>query len=398
MRQPKKVITIPFILLLFFPHWASAQTVADNIHSLQSVLDNLYTEMLPKCSSLIGIGRAIAGFAATWYIAYRVWGHIARAEPVDFYPLFRPFSLGLAILLFPGVIAIMNGVLQPTVDGTSKLVENTDKSVQALLKQKEDEIKKTKQWQALVGPDGEGNRDSWMKYYHADEVGNEGFFGSLGNDVLFAIDKAGYNFRNSIKKVIATVLQIVYEAASLCINTLRTYILLLLAILGPLVFGLATFDGFQHILQVYLARYINIFLWLPIANVLGSMLGTIQEQMIKLDLSQIQQTGDTFFSTYDLGYMIFMVIGIVCYFCVPSIADMVLFVGGGSAMQQKITNMSMSTSMMAASGVAGVAGGFAGDIYSATIGTMQGGMAAGSSEHYNKEGNNSGYMHNKLSG
>jgi conjugative transposon TraJ protein len=391
---------MPAIALILAPSLAHADGgVADSIHSLQSVLDKLYADMLPRCDSLIGVGRAIAGFAATWYIASRVWGHIARAEAIDFYPLFRPFALGLAILLFPYVIATMNAVLQPTVTGTSLLVENSDKAVQALLKQKEQEIKKTKQWEALVGPTGEGDRELWMKYYHKDEIGHEGLFGSIGNDVLFAMDKAGYNFKNSIKKVIATVLQILFEAASLAINTLRTYILLLLAILGPLVFGIATFDGFQHILQVYLARYINIFLWLPICNILGSLLGTIQENMIKIDLSQIQQTGDTFFSTYDLGYIIFLVIGIVCFTCVPSIADMVLFVGGGGALQSKVTSMSMNTTMTAASGVVGAAGGFAGDIYNGTIGQMQGGMAAGSSGSYLPDkGSGSSYAARKLSG
>ena len=37
-----------------------------------------------------------------------------------------------------------------------------------------------------------------------------------------------------------------FEAAALCINTIRTFYLIVLAILGPLVFGIAVFDGFQH--------------------------------------------------------------------------------------------------------------------------------------------------------
>ena len=71
----------------------------DNLHEL---LRSLYDDMMPLCSRLIGVGRGIAGFAATWYIASRVWRHIANAEPIDFYPLFRPFVIGFAVLpLFP---------------------------------------------------------------------------------------------------------------------------------------------------------------------------------------------------------------------------------------------------------------------------------------------------------
>jgi len=55
------------------------------------------------------------------------------------------------------------------------------------------------------------------------------------------------------------VLQVVFEAAALCINTIRTFYLIVLAILGPLVLGLSVFDGFQHILNTWLAKYINVF-------------------------------------------------------------------------------------------------------------------------------------------
>ncbi|MFX8922180.1 conjugative transposon protein TraJ, partial [Acinetobacter baumannii] len=89
------------------------------------VLEQLYDDMMPLCSRLIGVGRGLAGFAATWYIAARVWGHIARAEPVDFYPLFRPFVLGFAVLIFPSVIAMINGVMKPTVTATAAMVKDS---------------------------------------------------------------------------------------------------------------------------------------------------------------------------------------------------------------------------------------------------------------------------------
>ncbi len=58
------------------PLLSSAQLsggTADNLKSMQAVLDQLYSQMIPLCSELIGVGRGIAGFAATWYIAARVW-------------------------------------------------------------------------------------------------------------------------------------------------------------------------------------------------------------------------------------------------------------------------------------------------------------------------------------
>ena len=72
-------------------NFAQGGGIASEVKSLHQVLEQLYSDMLPLCSKLIGVGRGIAGFAATWYIASRVWRHIANAEPIDFYPLFRPF-------------------------------------------------------------------------------------------------------------------------------------------------------------------------------------------------------------------------------------------------------------------------------------------------------------------
>src|SRR5690349_1527154 len=120
---------------MVLPQLLHAQGVANEIHSLQSVLDQLYDEMMPLCSKLIGVGQGIAGFAATWYIGSRVWRHIANAEPIDFYPLFRPFVIGFVVIIFPSVLAMINGVMKPTVTATAGMVTDSDKAIAVLLKQ-----------------------------------------------------------------------------------------------------------------------------------------------------------------------------------------------------------------------------------------------------------------------
>ncbi|MGN8068401.1 conjugative transposon protein TraJ [Mucilaginibacter sp. 22184] len=346
------------LLLLLLPALSQAQGLAGEISSMQSVLDKVYSEMLPLCSRLIGVARGIAGFAALWYIASRVWRQIAAAQPVDFYPLLRPFALGLAIIAFPAVIALMNGVLQPTVSATGAMVKDSDKAIAVLLKQKEDAVKKSKFYEMYVGEDGSGDRDAWYKYTHPKDPSaeDEGLFEGIGNDMKFWMEKQSYNFRNSIKQWLSQVLEVLYASAALCINTIRTFFLIVLAILGPLVFGFAVFDGFQHTLTVWLARYVNIFLWLPIANIFGSILGKIQENMLKLDISQIGQQGDTFFSTTDTAYLIFLVIGIVGYFSVPNVANYVVHAGGGNTILERVNTIVSNTKATAASSVQGGAG------------------------------------------
>ncbi|SDE88386.1 Bacteroides conjugative transposon TraJ protein [Mucilaginibacter pineti] len=337
---------------MLFPFLSHAQSagngVALTVGGLQGILDKVYDEMLPMCSGLIGVGSGIAGFAAIWYIASRVWRHMANAEPIDFYPLFRPFVLGFCVIHFQFVIAMMNGILQPTVTGTAKMVGDSDKAVAALLKEKEDKIKDSEVWKMYVGDDDKGDREKWYKYSHPDaDPSDESMLESVGNDMRFFMEKVAYKFQNNIKEWMSEILQVLFQAAALCINTLRTFQLIVFAILGPLVFGIAVFDGLQHTLTAWIARYINIFLWLPVCNIFGAIIGKIQELMLQYDLGQIQSTGTTVFSTTDAGYLIFMIIGIVGYFTVPSVANSIVNAGGMGAMLTKVTNISTSATSMA---------------------------------------------------
>ncbi len=327
------------LVIMLLPFTLQAQGSGAESKGLHQILEQLYEEMMPLCSNLIATGQGIAGFAAIWYIASRVWRHIANAEPIDFYPLFRPFVIGFCIMIFPSVLSLINGVMKPTVIATAAMVEGSNKAIEVLLKEKEKAIKETNPWKMYVGETGTGNRDKWYRYTHDENPADEGLIAGIGNDVRFAMEKASYNFRNSVKEMMSEVLGVLFEAAALCIDTLRTFQLVVLSVLGPLVFGIAVFDGFQHTLTVWLSRYINIYLWLPVANIFGSIIGKIQEQMLKLDITQVNQSGDTFFSRTDISYLIFMIIGIIGYFTVPSVANYIVHAGGGGALGQKVTSI-----------------------------------------------------------
>jgi conjugative transposon TraJ protein len=385
-----------FLIATFLPGILHAQSFAGEIHSLQSVLDQLYSEMLPLCSKLIGVGRGLAAFAALWYISSRVWRHLANAEPIDFYPLLRPFALGFCILIFPWVIALMNGILNPTVTGTAAMVTGSNNAIAYLLKLKEEAIKKTPSWQMYVGSGGEGDRDKWYRYTHPNGT-EEGTLDGIGNDIKFAMAKASYNFKNSVKQWMSEILHIVYEAAALCINTLRTFYLIVLAILGPLVFGFAVFDGFQHTLTVWIARYISVFLWLPVANIFGSIIGKIQENMLKIDIQQIIQYGDTFFSATDTAYLIFLLIGIVGYFTVPSVANYIIHAGGGYALLTKSSNVFTGGTRTAVTTTVAGAGAIMSSL-SQSAQVNQAGTTQSSKGSENNNSSGSGYMHDKLSG
>ena len=385
------------ILGMALPFKSQAQGMADDMNSLHSVLEQLYDEMMPLCSNLLGVGQGIAGFAAIWYIASRVWRHIASAEPIDFYPLFRPFVIGFCIMIFPSVLYMINGVMKPTVTATAAMVEGSNKAIERLLKEKEEALKETDPWKMYVGSTGSGDQDKWYRYTHDDaDPSGQGMLDGIGNDIKFAMSKASYNFRNSVKEWMSEVLRVLFEAASLCIDTLRTFQLVVLSILGPIVFGISVFDGFQHTLTVWLARYINIYLWLPVANIFGSIIGKIQENMLKIDIAQAGEYGETFFSRTDVAYLVFMIIGIIGYFTVPSVANYIVHAGGGGKKKKKVTSMFsnsttsvVNTTSQGTTMVADAMGNAAGRMYQSM-------SDSGNSAPYFKDKDN--YMADKLKG
>jgi conjugative transposon TraJ protein len=159
------------------------------------------------------------------------------------------------------------------------------------------------------------------------------------------------------------------------------------------------FDGFQHTLTVWIARYINIFLWLPVSNIFGSIIGKIQENMLKVDIAQVQDYGDTFFSPTDTAYLIFMIIGIVGYFTVPSVANYIVHAGGGNTLLYKVTSLTSSSSRSVVNSVSSGAGMVA-DSFGNSRSTVAVSMASNgvSGGYFNDKKDDGGYMKDKLSG
>lgn len=291
-------------------------------------------------------------------------------------------------MLFPTVLTVINGILKPTVAGTAAMVEGSETAIVALLDAREKAIQKTPYWQMFVGVDGQGDREKWYRYTNPD-AGDEGMIEGLGNDIQFAMAKAQYNFKNAIKQWLSEVLQIIFEAAALCINTVRTFYLVVLGVLGPLVLGLSVFDGLQNTIRGWLSKYINVYLWLPVANVFGSILGKIQENMLKLDISQVEQNGQSFFSPTDTGYLIFLVIGIIGYMTVPSLANSIVQAAGNNALLSKATNVFASGAQISTTSASKV-----GD----ATGQMIRGIFSGGSSQSNSNNQSDSFQRKKVSG
>ena len=83
------------------------------------------------------------------------------------------------------------------------------------------------------------------------------------------------------------LLELLFNAAALVIDTLRTFFLIVLSILGPVSFAISCWDGFQASLSQWFVRYISIYLWLPVSDLFSSVLARIQILMLQRDIEQL---------------------------------------------------------------------------------------------------------------
>ncbi len=329
-------ICVVVICVVMIPIVLPAQGISNGT-PFQVILDNLYKDMKPMCKGLIDSARLIGGFGALWYIGLRVWRSIAIAEPVDVYGLLRPFVLGFCILVFPSVIDLINGILYPTVKATALMVKNSHALIEKYLR---------------------------YKAQHASLL-------------------EAFNPANWIRAAIQGLLEFLFETVALLIHAIRTFYLIVLAIIGPLVFGLSIFDGFQHLITVWLARYINVFLWLPVANIFGAIIAKIQEHLVSgIDYST-PIPGQPF-SLSDWAYLAFLLIAIVGYCTVPSVSNYIVNAGGGNTLLHKVTSFSVGAAKSAGSAMTGMA--------SDAFGNAASKMSSGMSE----TGVSSGYFKDKI--
>ena len=318
----------------------------DNLHQ---ILANLYQDMMPLCSNMIGVAKGLAGLGALFYVAYRVWQALSRAEPIDIFPLLRPFAIGLCIMFFPTIVlGTINAVLSPVVKGAHSIVGNQIVDVQSLQAEKDNleydvRLREGKAW--LV------NSEEWDKEMEELGIWDAPEIMSMWTERLW------YDIKAWFREVVRDFFELLFNAAALTIDTLRTFFLVVLSILGPIAFAFSVYDGFQATMTQWLTRYISIYLWLPVSDIFSAVLSKIQELMLKQDIALLQDP--TYIPDGSNGlYIVFLIIGIIGYFTIPTVAGWIIQSGGAGAYGSAVNK----TASKAGSIAGGVAGSVAGNV------------------------------------
>lgn len=324
-----------------------------NFDNLHQILQSLYTDMMPLCSQMTGVAKGLAGLGALFYVAYRVWQSLARAEPIDVFPLLRPFALGICIMFFPTIVlGTLNSILSPIVTGTHRILETQTFDMNEYRQQKDkleiEAMRRNPETAYLVDKEAFDNK--------LDELGALDAIEACG----MYVDRAMYNMKKSVQNFFRELLELMFNAAALVVDTLRTFFLIVLSILGPISFAISCWDGFQASLSQWFVRYISIYLWLPVSDLFSSVLARIQTLMLQRDIEQLSNPNFIPDSS-NAVYITFLIIGIIGYFTIPTVANWIVQAGGGAGNYGKNVNQ-------AASKTGSIVGGAAG----ATVGNVAG--------------------------
>ncbi|MDM1327942.1 conjugative transposon protein TraJ [Myroides odoratimimus] len=323
----------------------------DNLHE---VLQNLYYDMMPLTSQMVSVAKSLAGLGALFYIGIKVWQALARAEAIDVYPMLRPFALGICIMFFPTlVLGTLNTVLSPVVKGTHQILETQVIDLTSLQKQK-DILEK----EAML-------RNPEAAYLISDEAFDKKLdeLGWSPSDLAtmtgMYLEKWQYDFQKNLRDAFREILEMLFQASALIIDTIRTFFLIVLSILGPIAFAISIWSGFESTLLQWLTRYISVYLWLPVADLFSAMLARIQSLILERDMlllsdpSFIPDTSNTI-------YVIFMIIGIVGYFTIPTVTSWIIQASGGSGFLRNVNQSALKTGNISSAAVGATSGNITG--------------------------------------
>lgn len=292
----------------------------DNIHL---ILRSLYDDMMPLCGRLTSVASAIAGLAALLYISYRVWQSLARAEAIDIFPLLRPFVMCICIIFFQDlVLGGINGILSPIAQATHTLYQSQGFDMDKYQRQ-HSELEQEVQRREVQEYFGLSDEEYERQFRDLDVP-------STDQQTMSEMyqEESNWSMRGIVNNILRWILELIFDAVSLVIDTIRTFYLIVLSILGPIVFAIATFDGFQASLAQWLTRYVSVYLWLPVADLFGTILSRLQVLTLQHEMELMAQDPYYYFNMNSGVYLVFMLIGIIGYFTVPSVASWIVQAGG----------------------------------------------------------------------
>lgn len=281
-----------------------------------SFTDTLVQGGLDNARLLVNMARAIGGIAAFLYISKRIYEQLIADNPISLLPLLRPFALVLVITFWGPFIQLL---MVPT-KGLTKLSESIYADKRHIVVQRLEEKQS-----AIFYADLPAFQENQEKEATLWDKGINMLLTTYNIVTGRAIQhQINFYFMDMIRQLMESL----FEAVVYLIAFLRTVFCVLLIIFGPLVFAISIFDGFQDNYLQWIARFINVNLYLPVALIILSLVQEVLIFVLEAEISQIKSSLIYQPSLYYVSSLVVPVCGIAGLLMVPKISSWIVSASG----------------------------------------------------------------------
>lgn len=287
----------------------------DTAKSLFNITDfeALYERLLGEVSEISAYVMSVCAIGALLYICFKVFGPWTRGESIDFYSLLRPFAIGLVIMNFSMVPDFIDMCLKPVEKYTASLKEDSKDDYKAKANELKDAF--TNYYKRILKPDE-----------NADNI-----FEAIYNVVkkLDPVNLYGTAMKMTLMNALLVICMFLCELVVFALMVFMIVTKILLVILGPLVFTLAIFPKFDGGIKQWLCRYINVSLWIPVANIVGYVIQqlfiTVIFDPVIRSLNSDASVAETSATAVGPGYMLmFFILACILYCSVPKLTGWIV--------------------------------------------------------------------------
>lgn len=307
--------------------------------NLIKVINDIYTQQIPVASAdaavITGYVRVASGAGALLYIFWNLASKLATNKEIDFLPFLRPFIVWMIIYYSTDITNALDGLgnqIRSRFTASSTDISNQIKAVNAKIKEKVDqkwaEIRSNPQaYEALFGSD-----------YQKD---TSGMFGETMTNLKITIAEVQESIKYQLYAFTQEILLAIMFVAEAILLLLSIMFRLVLRMGFPIAVALSIFPGFTGNLAHWFGKYLN-FALLP---AVAAMYSKICFGLILIYLSNysapdaLAEMGAEAAQPEYMG-LAFIAILIMCllgYLQVPSMCEMLISVGGVSAITAAAT-------------------------------------------------------------
>jgi len=273
---------------------------------------------LDNARLLVNMARAIGGIATFFYISKRIYEQLIADNPISILPLLRPFALVLVISFWGPFVQLL---MVPT-KGLTKLSESIYADKKNIVAERLEEKQEAILYADL--PAFQENEEKEATLW------DKGINMLLTTYNVISGRALQHQINFYVMDVIRQLLEALFEGLIYLIAFLRTVFCVLLVVFGPLVFAISIFDGFQDNYLGWIARFINVNLYLPIALIILSLVQEVLIFVLEAEITQIKSTLIYMPSLYYVSSLVVPLCGIAGLMMVPKIASWIINASGTS--------------------------------------------------------------------